>query len=192
MRCGNPHQGVAVCRLFELTRTLLSTLLVNCESATTLLVRCMYTRATQDCQGTNMINPAFTLHLLPLTSVVFVTDPPPLPSLLPCCIVTPSICREVTSRANQSSKARSEAQLKYVALNDEEIFQFFWRRFSHVCLNVPAADNFYLSWYMQGAGHCDLAQRQDFYPPYLRKKSFQKLKVTVRVCRHVIHMYCII
>ena len=79
--------------------------------------------------------------------------------------------------------------MKYVALNDEEIFEYFWRRFSHVCLNVPTADNFYLSWYMQGAGHYDLAQRQDLFPPYLRKESFQKLKVIVCVCVCAARLY---
>lgn len=118
-------------------------------------------------------------HSLPVTSVTMVIDHTSTSSLLPCQHVTLSAYRDATSRANQSSKARSEAQLKHVALGDEDIFQLFWRRFSHVCLKVPAADNFYLSWYMRGAGHCNLAQRQDFYPPYLREESFQRLKVSV-------------
>lgn len=91
--------------------------------------------------------------------------------------MTLAICRDATSRANQSSKARSEAQLRHVTLNDEEIFHLFWRRFSYVCLNVSTSDNFYLSWYLQGASHYNLAERQDFCPPYLRAESFQKLKV---------------
>ena len=46
-----------------------------------------------------------------------------------------------------------------------------------MCLNVSTSDNFYLSWYLQGAGHYNLAERHDFCPPYLRAESFQKLKV---------------
>ena len=133
----------------------------------------------QYCHSTNTITSASTPHSLPVPSVTMVIDHTSTSSLLPCQHVALSAYRDATSRANQSSKARSEAQLKHVALGDEDIFQLFWRRFSHVCLKVPAADNFYLSWYMRGAGYCNLAQRQDFYPPYLREESFQRLKVSV-------------
>ena len=147
-----------------------------CSAST--LVPCIYTMASTATASTQSPQPPLPiLYLYPVSPWLLI--PPPLPSLLPCQHVTLSAYRDATSRANQSSKARSEAQLKHVALGDEEIFQLFWRRFSHVCLKVPTADNFYLSWYMRGAGYCNLAQRQDFYPPYLREESFQRLKVSV-------------
>ena len=61
--------------------------------------------------------------------------------------------------------------------SDEELETALWERFVHCCTQVPAKDNFYLSWYLRGKTGYDPLSKPDFCPLYLQRKPFDKLKV---------------
>ena len=75
-------------------------------------------------------------------------------------------------------------QLKYVKMSDEQIGQYFWKRLVDVCCTVPVRDNFYLSWWLRGKRD---TSNPDYNPSYLKKSSFDKLKVCPVHCRSTIH-----
>ena len=57
-----------------------------------------------------------------------------------------------------------------------------WEGFVRCCTQVPAQDNFYLSWYLRGSTGYDPLTKPDFCPPYLQEESFVKLKVCLARC----------
>ena len=89
-----------------------------------------------------------------------------------------------TGKEQQKRVARSEAQLKYVKLSEENFGAHYWRRFCHVCQAVPVQDNFYLSWWLRGERGFDPQTNPAFAPPYLTENSFTELKVTLLLSCH--------
>ena len=77
-------------------------------------------------------------------------------------------------------------QLKYVKMSDEQIGEQFWKRLVNVCCTVPVHDNFYLSWWLRGKRE---TSNPDYNPNYLKKSSFEKLKVCPVQCRATIHAH---
>ncbi len=82
-----------------------------------------------------------------------------------------------TSKEQQKRAGRSEAQLKYVELSDGSVTAYFWRRFCKTGLNVPAQDNFYLSWFCRGRRGFNPREKPGFAPPFMTESGFTKLKV---------------
>ena len=74
-------------------------------------------------------------------------------------------------------RKRGLAMFKFIQRSDEELETALWERFVHCCTQVPAKDNFYLSWYLRGKTGYDPLSKPDFCPLYLQKKPFDKLKV---------------
>ena len=62
--------------------------------------------------------------------------------------------------------------------SDADLEARVWEGIVHCCTQVPAKDNFYLSWYLRGSAGYDPLTKPDFCPSYLQEKSFEKLKVS--------------
>lgn len=72
---------------------------------------------------------------------------------------------------------RSSAQLKHVALSNDEMVEIFWNRFYSMSRNVPNKDNFYYSLFMRGERSGASPTPVELLPPYLTEDGFYKLKV---------------
>lgn len=83
--------------------------------------------------------------------------------------------------ATASAKQRN-AMLQLSEQSDADIEAAVWEGFVRCCTQVPAQDNFYLSWYLRGSTGYDPLTKPDFCPPYLQEKSFEKLKVCLARC----------
>ena len=67
---------------------------------------------------------------------------------------------------------------QFILRSDDELEAAMWERFVYCCTQVPAKDNFYLSWFLRGRTGYDPLVRPDFCPLYLQEVAFGKLKVT--------------
>ena len=72
-------------------------------------------------------------------------------------------------RDAMSGRARDESQFRYASEEDQA--GFFWRRFRHVCTELPTRGNFYLEWFLTSR-YSNLT----LGPPYLRPANFERLR----------------
>ena len=81
------------------------------------------------------------------------------------------------STAVAAERKKNTPSYEFIQCSDADLEAKLWKGFVHCCTQVPAKDNFYLSWYLRGSTGYDPLTKPDLCPPYLQEKSFEKLKV---------------
>ena len=81
------------------------------------------------------------------------------------------------SAAVADQRKKGNPLFQFIQCSNAELEARMWKGLVHCCTQVPAKDNFYLSWCLRGCTGYDPLTKPDFCPPYLQEKSFEKLKV---------------
>ena len=75
----------------------------------------------------------------------------------------------------------TEKQLTDIEAIHGDVSQYFLKHFCHVCLTLPAKDNFYLSLWMRGTRGFSPDKNPELAPPFLQRKNFLRLKVCYKL-----------